>query len=163
MVAQTRTGLLVESLVDGKKVPVYASNKVSSLEDISIYGNSDDIPLKEILTTIRDKSNGEPISADQKDLKAAFAGFVPEYAEDRVYASDMKKVFGWYNLLLAKDLLKDASEEEQKAEEGDDKPKAEIPAIKKTPAIKKEAPKTSAPKASSKGMAKTQTVRKTGG
>jgi len=163
VVAQTRTGLLVESLVDGKRVPVYASNKVSSLEDISIYGNSEDIPLKEILTAIRDKNNAQPLEADQKDLKAAFAGFVPEYAQERVYASDMKKVFGWYNLLLSKDLLIDAPEAEQKAEDGDDKPKAEIPAAKKTAAVKKETPKTSAPKASSKGMAKTQTVRKTGG
>lgn len=162
MVAQTRTGLLVESLADGKRVPVYTSNKVSSLEDISIYGSTDDIPLKDILRSIRDKNNGQAVSTDPKGLKEAFASYVPDYSEDRVYASDMKKVFGWYNLLLSKDLLKDTEEEAGKSENPEDQHKTEIP-VKATPAIKKDAPKTSAPKASSKSMVKTPTVRKTGG
>jgi len=161
VVAQTKNGLLVESLIDGKRQPIYNSHKVSSLDDISIYGTSEDIPLKEILKTIKDKLESKP-AEDYKEnsdgAKKAFAELVPQHDADRVYVSDMKKVFFWYNLLLAKDLLNDKPETEQEG----DTTKAEVPAAKTTSVKVKDTPK-SAPKASSKGMAKTQTVRKTGG
>ncbi len=161
VVAQTRTGLLAESLSDGKRLPVYSTDKVSSLEDISIYGNSDDIPLKEVLKLIKDKLAGAEVpgsKAEPKEIRTVFASCVPEYAEERVYTSDMKKVFTWYALLEAKGLL-DAEPETAEGEKAAEKPVSASKAISKA----KEAPKTSAPKASSKGMAKTQTVRKTGG
>jgi hypothetical protein len=161
VVAQTRTGLLAESLGDGKRIPVYSTDKVSALEDISIYGNSEDIPLKDVLKLIKDKLAGSALptaKADAKEIRSVFASCVPDYADDRVYTSDMKKVFTWYALLDAKGLL----DAEPEAAEGEKL--AEKPAISAKQATKaKEAPKTSAPKASSKGMAKTQTVRKTGG
>jgi hypothetical protein len=152
--------LIVESLVDGKRLPVYSTSKLSSLDDISIYGQGDDIPLKHILRSIRDSKSGTsvPTSKDSNDvIKAAFAEFVPEFDEDRVYASDMKKVFVWYALLNEKGLLVEVESESEEMKS--EKPKADK-ALAKPKA--KELNKTSSPKASSKGMAKTSTVRKTG-
>jgi hypothetical protein len=160
VISQTKSGLIVESLVDGKRLPVYSTSKLSSLDDISIYGQGDDIPLKQILRGIRDSKSGTsvPTSKDSNDLiKAAFAEFVPEFDEDRVYASDMKKVFVWYTLLNEKGLLVEV--ESDSDETKSDKPKTDK-AIAKPKA--KEVAKTASPKASSKGMAKTSTVRKTG-
>lgn len=160
VVAQTRTGLLAESLADGKRLPVYSTDKVSALEDISIYGNSDDIPLKDVLKMIKDKLAGGALpgaKADPKEIRSVFASCVPDYADDRVYTSDMKKVFTWYSLLDAKGLL-DAEPEGDTSEKSIEKTSAPVKPVAKV----KEAPKTSAPKASTKGMAKTQTVRKTG-
>jgi hypothetical protein len=160
VISQTKSGLIVESLVDGKRLPVYSTSKLSSLDDISIYGQGDDIPLKNILRSIRDSKSGTsvPTSKDSNDIiKAAFAEFVPEFDEDRVYASDMKKVFVWYTLLNEKGLLVEV--ESDSDETKSDKPKTDK-AIAKPKA--KEVAKTASPKASSKGMAKTSTVRKTG-
>jgi hypothetical protein len=160
VISQTKSGLIVESLTDGKRLPVYSTSKLSSLDDISIYGQGDDIPLKNILRSIRDSKSGTsvPTSKDSNDvIKAAFAEFVPEFDEDRVYASDMKKVFVWYTLLNEKGLLVEV--ESDSDETKSDKPKTDK-AIAKPKA--KEVAKTASPKASSKGMAKTSTVRKTG-
>ena len=160
VITQTKSGLLVESLIDGKRQPVYSTSKVSSMEDISIYGKGDDIPLKQILRGIRDSKSGTsvPSSKDSNDvIKAAFAEFVPEYDEDRVYASDMKKVFAWYTLLNEKGLLVDS----ENADAADDS-KSEKLKTDKAIAKPKAITKTASPKASSKGMAKTSTVRKTG-
>jgi hypothetical protein len=160
VISQTKSGLIVESLVDGKRLPVYSTSKLSSLDDISIYGQGDDIPLKQILRGIRDSKSGTsvPTSKDSNDaIKTAFAEFVPEFDEDRVYASDMKKVFVWYTLLNEKGLLVEV--ESDSDETKSDKPKTDK-AIAKPKA--KEVAKTASPKASSKGMAKTSTVRKTG-
>jgi hypothetical protein len=160
VISQTKSGLIVESLVDGKRLPVYSTSKLSSLDDISIYGQGDDIPLKQILRGIRDSKSGTsvPTSKDSNDaIKAAFAEFVPEFDEDRVYVSDMKKVFVWYTLLNEKGLLVEVESDSEETKS--DKPKTDK-AIAKPKA--KEAAKTASPKASSKGMAKTSTVRKTG-
>jgi hypothetical protein len=160
VISQTKSGLIVESLVDGKRQPVYSTNKLSSLDDISIYGQGDDIPLKQILRGIRDSKSGTvvPTSKDSNDvIKAAFAEFVPEFDEDRVYASDMKKVFVWFAILNDKGLLVEVESESDETKM--DKPKTDK-AIAKPKA--KEVAKTASPKASSKGMAKTSTVRKTG-
>jgi hypothetical protein len=164
VIAQTKNGLLVESISDGKRVPVYSTSKVSALEDISIYGQSDDIPLKDVFRSIRDSKSGiaVPSTKDSNNqMKDAFAAFVPSFDEDRVYASDMKKVFVWYSILNDKGLLveKEVSDENT-ADEASEKPKAEKAAAKPKA---KEVTKTASPKASSKAMAKTPTVRKTGG
>ena len=160
VISQTKSGLIVESLLDGKRLPVYSTSKLSSLDDISIYGQGDDIPLKQILRGIRDSKSATsvPSSKDSNDLiKAAFAEFVPEFDEDRVYASDMKKVFVWFTLLNEKGLLVEVENDSDEVKS--DKPKTDK-AIAKPKA--KEVAKTASPKASSKGMAKTTTVRKTG-
>jgi hypothetical protein len=165
ILAQTKNGLIAESLVDGKRQPIYSNDKVSSLEDISIYGNNEDIPLKEVFKSIKEKLSGTNVpdgKTDPKEMRSVFASCVPHFAEDRVYTSDIKKVFSWYTLLNNSGIL-DLAEEEEASDNasGEEMPK-EIPAAKKSPIKQKDTVKSSAPKASTKGMAKTQTVRKTG-
>ena len=112
--------LVVESLLDGKRTPAFANDKISSLEEISIYTTGDDKPLKEVFVSIHEKI-GDNIGFDPKrvspvELKEKFMLVLPEYDEDSVYQSDMKKVFQWYQLLNDKGLL-DFTVEEAKTEE----------------------------------------------
>ena len=101
--------LVVESLLDGKRTPAFANDKISSLEEISIFTTGDDKPLKEVFMNIHEKL-GDNIGFDPKkvspvELKEKFELVLPEYDEDSVYQSDMKKVFQWYQLLNDKGLL----------------------------------------------------------
>ncbi len=112
--------LVVESLLDGKRTPAFANDKISSLEEISIFTTGDDKPLKEVFVSIHEKI-GDNIGFDPKrvspvELKEKFMLVLPEYDEDSVYQSDMKKVFQWYQLLNDKGLL-DFTIEEAKTEE----------------------------------------------
>ncbi|MBR4156562.1 MAG: DUF5606 domain-containing protein [Bacteroidales bacterium] len=112
--------LVVESLLDGKRTPAFANDKISSLEEISIFTTGDDKPLKEVFVSIHEKI-GDNIGFDPKrvspvELREKFMLVLPEYDEDSVYQSDMKKVFQWYQLLNDKGLL-DFTVEEAKAEE----------------------------------------------
>ena len=106
--AQTRSGFLAESLVDGKKLSVGMRHNVSVLNEIAIYTYAEEVPLREIFNTIKEKENGgEAIShkVSKNELESYFSEILPEYDEDRVYASDMKKVVQWYNLLQKKGML----------------------------------------------------------
>ncbi len=107
-VAHTKTGLIVESLVDNKRIPVYASDKISNLEDIYIFTTETEKPLKEVFKLIYDKEKGGKCighKEDDKKLKEYFEQILPDYDKDRVYTSDIKKVFNWYNLLIENKLL----------------------------------------------------------
>lgn len=125
IVTQTRTGAVVESLIDKKRITVGAHSNISILSEIAIYTLTEEVPLREVLKKIKEKENGEPTSISHKDGKDALEEFffevLPDYDEDRVYASDIKKVVQWYNLLQKNDFLgsleevkteKDTSEEE---------------------------------------------------
>ena len=120
MVAQTKNnGLIVESLVDKKRTAAYATQKMTKLEDVAIYSTSDDVPLKDVFQKIYDKEKGgECMSHKQPDaeLKEYFKAAFPEYDQERVHTSDIKKVLNWYNILKASGLL-DEKEEEQSEEE----------------------------------------------
>lgn len=119
-IAESKNNIIVESLDTGKRMPVYASAKVSALEDIAIYTTTSDIPLKEVFKTIFEKQDGgEAIShkASANELKKYFGEVLPEYDRDRVYVSDMKKVVLWYNQLHGKNMLDFTEEEEAGAEE----------------------------------------------
>ena len=98
-----RTGFVAESLIDGKKVTVGFKNNVSVLSEIAIYTLDEEIPLIEVFRKIQEKENGEKTSikhkAEKIELEEYFFGVLPNYDEDRVYASDIKKVIQWYNLL----------------------------------------------------------------
>ena len=113
---QTRSGFVAQSLLDGKKITVGMSSNVSLLSEISMYTYSEEKPLVEIMRAIAVKENeGQAIShkEDQTKLIAYFKEILPDYDEDRVYASDIKKVLNWYNILQAKGLV---SKEEPKTE-----------------------------------------------
>jgi len=118
MLAQTKNGLVVESLLDGKRLTAFSHERISSLEEISIFTTDEDLPLKDVLKKIFDKQNGENAishKSDTKDLKAFFKEAVPNYDEENVYVSDIKKVIQWYNLLQKHNLLE--FDDEKKAEE----------------------------------------------
>ena len=107
--------LIVESVVDGKCIPAFARDRMSSLEEISIFSTDEDRPLKEVFKMIHEKM-GDKVDFDFKkaspdELREKFALVMPDYDEEAVYPSDMKKVFQWYQMLMDKNLL-DFTEEE---------------------------------------------------
>ena len=111
--------IIVESLIDGKCSPAFARERMSSLEEISIYSVDEDKPLKEVFKSIHDKM-GDKVDFDYKkasndELRAKFLEVMPDHDQDAVYPSDMKKVFQWYQLLMDKGLL-DFTEEEKTEE-----------------------------------------------
>ena len=123
MIAKSKNGLIVESFIDGKRISAFSQEKISSLEEISIFTEGEDLSLKEVLKKIFEKTEGkEAIDAKSPNnkLKEFFEEAVPEYDKDRVYVSDIKKVLKWYNTLLEKELLDFSEEEENK--EPEDKP-----------------------------------------
>lgn len=108
LVSESPKMIVVESIIDGTKTPIYAHDKASSLGEICILTTGEDITLKNVFRKIREKSNGvETIShkSDANVMKSYFEELVPDYDRNRVYASDMKKVFNWYNLLHSSGLL----------------------------------------------------------
>ena len=129
---QTRTGFVAESLLDGKKITVNLKANVSLLSEISIYTYEAEKPLAEILNTIAKKEKNGPAISHKEDaatLAAYFKEILPDYDEERVYGSDIKKVLNWYNLLQSKGMVKDeapktSSKEESVTEEKPKKAKA---------------------------------------
>ena len=118
IITQGKSNVIVESLIDKKRFPAFASEKISSIEDISIFTEEDDVKLTEVFTSLLAKFDGkEGIShkVEEKELRKAFVEVLPTYDIDRVYLSDIRKVFQWYNLLLKEGYLKIAAESEEKA------------------------------------------------
>ncbi|WP_323789683.1 DUF5606 domain-containing protein [Psychroserpens sp.] len=117
VIAQTRTGFVAESLIDQKKVNVNIHSNVSILSEIAVYTLTEELPLRDVLKKVMEKENGQQTSISHKDskdiLEEYFFEVLPDYDEDRVYASDIKKIVQWYNLLQKHDML-DALEEEAK-------------------------------------------------
>lgn len=121
LVAESKNNIIVESLDTQKRIPVYSTAKVSALEDIAIYTETSDVPLKDIFKSISDKEEGGTAlspKSSENELKAYFEEIVPEYDKDRVYVSDIKKVLLWYNTLQEKEML-DFTETEEEGEEKD--------------------------------------------
>lgn len=111
IITQTRGGFVAESLIDKKKVSVNMHSNVSVLSEIAIYTLTEEVPLREVFNKIKEKENGKSTSINHKDskdvLEEYFFDVLPDYDEDRVYASDIKKIVQWYNLLQAQNLLND--------------------------------------------------------
>ena len=103
LLTQTRTGFVVESLLDKKRVSVGMNNNVSVLSEIAIYTLEEELPLREVFQKIQEKEKGGKTAvghkADKLTLEEYFFEVLPNYDEDRVYASDIKKVVQWYNIL----------------------------------------------------------------
>lgn len=119
IVTQTRTGAVVESLIDNKRITVGAHSNISILSEIAIYTLTEEVPLKDVLKKVKDKENAQPTTISHKDSKDKLEEFffevLPDYDEDRVYPSDIKKVIQWYNLLEKNNLL-DVLEELEEAD-----------------------------------------------
>ena len=118
-ISQGRNGIIVESLTDKKRMPAYANMKVSALADIAIFIEDGEIPLKDVFKKIYEKEEGgsaiDP-KASSQEIKNYFESLVPEYDKERVYVSDMKKIFTWYNILQSLNMI-DFTEVEEKAGE----------------------------------------------
>lgn len=102
---QTRTGFVAESLLDGKRITVGLRSNVSLLSEIAVYTYSEEVRLSEIFKAIATKENDGPTISHKEDeatLKSFFREILPEFDEDRVYASDIKKIVNWYNILQPK-------------------------------------------------------------
>jgi hypothetical protein len=141
-IAQGKNAIIVEHLETKKRSSAYGSAKVSSLEDIAIFTETEDMPLGKVFDLIYEKENGGPAidsKADAIKLKKWFEGILPEYSKDKVYTSDIKKLASWYNILHNLDLLKKDEPEVKKEEEKEAK-KEKTPAGEKKK--KKAAPKT---------------------
>ena len=119
-VAQSTRGVIVESLVDGKRMNAASNSKVSALTEISIFTEGEDIPLAEVFTKIYEHTNGQPAISHKEEparLKAFFAEVLADYDRDRVHVSDMKKVFSWFNTLLGAGFTEFKLPSEESAEE----------------------------------------------
>jgi len=128
MVGEAKNNLVVESLLDGKKTPSFAHDRVSTLKEISVYTDSEDVALEQVFKNIFDHNDGNKVENFKKlsgdALKKLFSKILPDYDRDAVYVSDIKKIFTWYNLLLEKELLEFNNEDENAKE--DTKPEAEL-------------------------------------
>lgn len=105
---QTRSGFVAESLLDGKKITVGLRSNVSLLSEISMYTDTEEKPLADVMRNIAIKEDNGPAISHKEDndkLLSYFSEVLPDYDKDRVYASDIKKVLNWYNILQAKGLV----------------------------------------------------------
>jgi len=117
VISQSKNAVIVESLNDGKRFPAFGHEKMSSLEEISVFTNSEDIALKTVFKSFFQKLDGKPAidhKSDNNTLKKFFLEMVPDFDQNRVYVSDIKKMVSWYNTLLEHKLidLADDSKEE---------------------------------------------------
>ena len=151
LVSQGKSMLIVEALTDGRRLPVYAREKIISLGDIAIYTDGDEVPLYEVLNSVKAKEEGKAASsidaarATPDELRAYMAEVLPNFDRDRVYPTDIKRLLSWYNLLISAgitdfDPQESAEEEEVEAPEATAKETHATP----PPVVKNTAPKASA-------------------
>ena len=115
LVSQGRNAIIVESLADGKRMPVSGSARVSALQEISMYTVDGDVKLSHVMANIYKLTDGKeciPATSSNAELKEFMAKALPEWDADRIYVSDIKKLVAWYNILLAHNLVSEKEEEE---------------------------------------------------
>jgi len=131
VVSQAKNAVIVESLIDKRRFPAFGHEKISSLEEISVFTTGEDMPLKDVFKAIHGKLEGKQAidpKSDNDTLKKFFLEMVPGFDQEKVYLSDIRKMMGWYNLLNELKML-DFSEPEEKKEE----PSAdEVPPVQET-------------------------------
>ncbi|MBK8805790.1 MAG: DUF5606 domain-containing protein [Bacteroidales bacterium] len=152
LVSQTKNGIIVENLDSKKRIPAYHTSKVSALEDIAIYTEDKEVPLKDVFKKIYEIENKEEVvmkkDASNDDVKKYFVTILPDYDKDRVYVSDMKKVFVWYNILLKQNLMNFENEVSSEVAETPKTVDAEVATEENNekPVVAKKPKKTAAPK-----------------
>lgn len=107
LISQNKTSFIVESLADGKRIPAFSNDGVSTLDNISIFTEDNDIALTKVFQAIFTKENGAAVNEKMSndEFKAYFAEVLPNYDRERVYVSNIKKVIVWYNILIAHNLI----------------------------------------------------------
>lgn len=117
-IASSTHGVIVESLLDSRRTNVPPTAKVSALSEIAMFTEGDDVPLSQVFTNIYGYTGGKQAISHKESpekLKAEFAKALPEYDRDRVHVSDIKKVFSWYNILIAAGMTDFSEKEEEEA------------------------------------------------
>ncbi|MBL7905546.1 MAG: DUF5606 domain-containing protein [Bacteroidales bacterium] len=128
MVAQAKNGIIIESILDQKRTQAFAHDKISSLEEISVFTDTEDKPLKEVLRSFYEKLEGKQtpdFKNDSNKLKAFFGEMLPDYDKERVYTSHMQKIISWYNLLIQHNLLDFSENDESSGEAPQEETKSE--------------------------------------
>jgi|694.fasta_scaffold00569_52 hypothetical protein len=162
IVAQSKNGIIVEGLADKKRINVYASTKVSTLSDISMFTTSEDKPIEAIMHSVFTKEKGGAAvdhKADDKAIESYFAEILPDYDKERVYVSNMRKLFTWYNTLQSTGNLK---EKEEKAESESVEDKTKLAKVSDSKTKKTTSTSGNVKTKTSAGVKKTAGVRKTG-
>lgn len=130
LVSAGKNMLIVEGLADKRRFPAYQHDKVISLGDITMYGEDDDVPLADVLTSLRDLNEGNPVDVKaiggEPELREYFGKVLPSYDRDRVYTADIRKLLNWYNQLIAAGITEyqDAPETEATETEATEAPEA---------------------------------------
>jgi hypothetical protein len=136
-ISQGKNLLIIESLVEKKRIPAYAKDKIIALSDISMYTNETEVPLYEVLNSIKAKEDGRKVALDltkatPDDLRAYLEGVLPDFDRERVYPTDIKRLLSWYNILLSAGITEYSpkTEEAETVEPEDAEPKedAKVPA-----------------------------------
>ncbi len=154
LVSQGKSLLIVEALTDGRRQPVYARDKVTSLGDIAIYTDSDEVPLYKVLNGVKAKEEGRQAAIDTAhatpdELRAYMAEVLPSYDRERVYPTDIKRLLSWYNLLTKAGITDfDPQEPDTDADATDEPTLEDAAASPKTKATPPPVVKNTAPKAS---------------
>lgn len=126
LVSQGKNMLIVENVETHKRMPAYSRDKVISLGDVAIYTNDEDKPLYEVLEAVKEKNDGKPVDIKAfktpEEMREYFAEILPDFDRDRVYNTDIKKLFSWYNILVSNGITDFKNEEiaEDKAAEAGD-------------------------------------------
>lgn len=118
-VSSTKFGLIVENIAEKKRIPAYSHQKISSLADIAIYTDTEEVPLGQVFANIFDKEKGgkaDISKSSSEEVKKYFEAVLPNFDRERVYVSDMKKVINWYNILQENNMLKKVEENTENKE-----------------------------------------------
>lgn len=149
VLAQSKSGFIVESLGDKKRMPVSSSQRISMLEDISVFTMADDLPLTEVMLKMKDAASSNPpvdAKSDPNKLREYFRTIVADFDSERVYPSDIKKIITWFHLV--KDIVDIPDEPEATEQQPASAPEPEAAETEKAPAKKK---KVTKPKAAAEG------------
>ncbi|HXK81897.1 MAG TPA: DUF5606 domain-containing protein [Bacteroidales bacterium] len=118
-ITQGKNNIIVESLVTGKRMPAFITARISALQDVAIYTTGEEKPLVEVLINLFKNSEGKQVlgsKSDKDEMIALFAEVLPDYDSEKVYVSDIKKIFSWYNLLVEKEIITEDSVKETEKE-----------------------------------------------
>jgi hypothetical protein len=143
-IAQGKNAIIVEHIETGKRSSAFSSAKVSSLEDISVFTENEDLLLGKVFDKIYEKESGGPAidsKTESEKLKKYFEEIIPDYSKEKVYVSDIKKIILWYNLLQKKEMLikeepEKSAEQEKTESEAEKKPVVEKKKKKSEPRLK---------------------------
>lgn len=123
LVSRAKNSLIVETLDEThRRIPAFATDRITSLADIAMYSEADDVPLYQVLTNVKNLEDGKEASINYKkasgdELREYFAKVLPDFDRDRVHNSDIKKLIQWYNILIQNGISN--FEEELKPTDGD--------------------------------------------